>query len=124
MAHHTINGWTRGRMLECITKYVPNNATGCMSDGRCVYINGTHRCAIGAFMSAADAEAMCESDGGVEDLPEHVLITLPLRVEDLNDLQALHDNVEGRRGATNARDACIAWIKQNVAFDPRSTIAQ
>jgi len=118
-----INGWTKEKVIECITKHVHGLAG---EDGACFYETSQgNRCAIGAFLDhKIHQKEVFDYFGPIDHMlskyPE-IAKTLPFEEATLAKLQLIHDNWDGDEDETynkenyNAvEDALIGWVEENV----------
>ena len=101
------NDWTMERVIELITKYVPEERSPMTVEGGYAYMAGDRRCAVGCFIP--DGHAGLKNQrwvyGLLEDYPD---LKMPFGVSDLELLQKFHDTAED----PNLRSGLIKMVQE------------
>lgn len=117
-----INGWTKERIIKQIqTKMLDHRATGSSetlhSFGICKYKAADgNRCAVGIFIPKDhEAEEIEESVEGLLELYPDLTPLMPLELDALSALQAVHDEAYNHfADKGDPRPALIKWVEDNV----------
>jgi hypothetical protein len=119
--YECINGWTKEKMIAAIQEGVKGKPSFVRTRNTCAYRGDDgNKCAVGCFIPDSEyLEDMDTKEGGVRPLlARHPQLErfMPLRLEALAALQAVHDSkydyIGGRH--EDPRPALIDWIEANV----------